>query len=193
MQGWRRRSLGQPVAAWAGPDRGGTGSAFVTVHQTHPHMGGLDRIHARLEREGLALDHPGAEDLLRAEPFALLLGVLLDQQVRAEQAFEAPARFLERFGSLHPADIAGADEGVLYEVFAAPPALHRFPRKMADAARSLAAYVAEDLEGHAGALWAGAPDAETVRRRAGDLPGFGASKAGTLVHALEVFGYRDPA
>lgn len=155
-------------------------------------MGGLKRIHARLEREGFALDHPGAEDLLRTEPSALLIAVLLDQQIRAEQAFEAPARLHERMGTLVPADLAEADEGALHDAFAAPPALHRFPRKMADATRRLAADVVARFDGDAGALWADDPDTLTLRRRAAELPGFGPSKVRTLEHALEVFGYREP-
>jgi uncharacterized HhH-GPD family protein len=94
-------------------------------------MGGLDRIESRLEAEGLALDEPAAEELLRGDANALLIGVLLDQQIRAETAFTGPYGLKQRLGHLDMRKIADMDTEALSEVFGEKPAVHRFASMMA--------------------------------------------------------------
>ena len=116
--------------------------------------------------------------LLSEDPFALLLGMLLDQQIAMETAFAGPAKIRERIGTLEPSVIAGFDADAFVEVFRTTPAVHRFPGSMAGRAQSLAEVVARDWSGDASAIWtSGSPNgAETLRRLTG-LPGFGEQTA----------------
>lgn len=153
-------------------------------------MGGLDRIESRLATEGLALDEPGAEDLLRTDPNALLIGVLLDQQIRAETAFTGPYRLKQRLGHLDMQRIAEMDADAFARVFAEKPAVHRFASMMAARTQALARYVADELAGDASTLWKDDPEDQTLAARARKLPGFGPGKVQTLQHALRLFGHR---
>ncbi|MEL6610541.1 MAG: hypothetical protein AAFQ53_00475 [Bacteroidota bacterium] len=152
-------------------------------------MGGLDRIEARLQIGDGALDEPDAERLLRSDPNAVLLAVLLDQQMRAETAFVGPYRLSERLGHLDPRRIADMDEEAFHEAFSESPAIHRFSSMMAERTRELMGAITEQLEGDGGSLWRDADD-DTIARRAKALPGYGPAKVRTLLHALELFGYR---
>lgn len=119
-----------------------------------------------------------ADALLSDDPFALLLGMLLDQQIAMEAAFAGPAKIRDRIGTLDPATIAGFDADAFVEVFRATPAVHRYPGSMAARAQTLAGVVATDWSGDASALWTtGSPDGAEILRRLKALPGFGEQKA----------------
>jgi uncharacterized HhH-GPD family protein len=132
-----------------------------------------------------------ADRLLCEDPFALLLGMLLDQQVPLEWAFAGPHRLRERLGELSPAAVAGLTPERLGAVFAERPALHRFPAAMARRAHALAVRLVEDYDGRADALWEDVDDAAELVGRLRALPGFGAEKAAIFVALLgKRFGVR---
>jgi uncharacterized HhH-GPD family protein len=115
--------------------------------------------------------------LLADDPFALLVGFALDQQVTVQQAFLGPLRLKERLGTLEPRAVADAD---LEPLFREKPAIHRFPGSMAERVRELAAAVAHEYDGDASRLWTDATDGADLRRRIGSLPGFGEMKVKSL-------------
>jgi uncharacterized HhH-GPD family protein len=115
--------------------------------------------------------------LLVEEPFALLVGFALDQQVTVQQAFLGPLRLKQRLGTLEPGAVAAAD---LEPLFREKPAIHRFPGSMAERVRELAATVAEEYGGDASRLWTEAADGADLRKRIGALPGFGEMKIKSL-------------
>jgi uncharacterized HhH-GPD family protein len=115
--------------------------------------------------------------LLADDPFALLVGFALDQQVTVQQAFLGPLRLKERLGSLDPATVAKSD---LEPLFREKPAIHRFPGSMASRVRELASTVADEYDGDASRLWTEAADGADLRRRISDLPGFGEMKVKSL-------------
>ena len=127
---------------------------------------------------------PAADELLTTNPLALLVGMLLDQQVAMETAFAGPLKIRERIGSLDAATIAGYDPDRFAEAFKTPPAVHRFPGSMAGRVQQLCAAIARDWDDDASAIWTrpaeGAtegPDGATVLARLKALPGFGDQKA----------------
>jgi uncharacterized HhH-GPD family protein len=126
----------------------------------------------------LATEEP-ADALLSTDPLALLIGMLLDQQVPMERAFVAPYRLAERLGAdrLDAATIADYDPDALSEIFATPPALHRFPGAMAARTQKLCRQLLDDYNGDAAAVWTGAEDGSDLVKRIGKLPGFGKQKA----------------
>jgi uncharacterized HhH-GPD family protein len=115
--------------------------------------------------------------LLADEPFALLVGFALDQQVTVQQAFLGPLRLKQRLGTLEPHAVAEAD---LEPLFREKPAIHRFPGSMAERVRELAATVVEDYGGDASRLWSEAADGADLRKRIAALPGFGEMKIKSL-------------
>ena len=127
---------------------------------------------------------PDADRVLSESPFALLVGMMLDQQFPMERAFAGPAKVLERFGSLDPADIAAADPEEFAALCATPPAVHRFPGSMAARMQELAAIVVERYDGHADRLWTEADSGRELLRRLQALPGFGKQKAQIFVALL---------
>ena len=118
-----------------------------------------------------------ANRLLADNPFALLVGFALDQQVTVQQAFLGPLRLKERLGTLEPRKVAKAD---LEPLFREKPAIHRFPGSMAERVRDLAETVADEYGGDASRLWTEAEDGADLRRRISDLPGFGEMKIKSL-------------
>jgi uncharacterized HhH-GPD family protein len=122
-----------------------------------------------------------ANRLLADDPFALLVGFALDQQVTVQQAFQGPLRLQQRLGTLDPATVASAD---LEPLFREKPAIHRFPGTMAERVRELAATVAEDYGGHAERVWTEAADSADLKQRIGALPGFGEMKVKSLSAVL---------
>ena len=118
--------------------------------------------------------------LLAEDPFALLVGFALDQQITVQQAFAGPLRLKQRLGTLDPAALARLDPADLEAAFRQKPAVHRFPGAMAARVQDLAAAVVDDYGGRAERVWADATDADDLRRRLGALPGFGEMKVKAL-------------
>ena len=125
-----------------------------------------------------------ADQVLTDDPFALLVGMMLDQQYPMEHAFRGPAKVLERFGTLDPARIAAADPEEFAALCATPPAIHRFPGSMAARLQELARLVSEDHDGDASRLWTQASDGRDLLKRIMALPGFGKQKAQIFVALL---------
>jgi uncharacterized HhH-GPD family protein len=121
---------------------------------------------------------PAADKLLSEDDFALLTGMLLDQQVTMESAFAGPEKIRSRVGSLKPEAIAAQDPQAFVEMFKERPAVHRFPGSMAARVQALAEAVQNEWDGDAAAIWTkGSPDGAEVLRRLKALPGFGEQKA----------------
>lgn len=121
---------------------------------------------------------PAADQLLSNDAFALLVGMLLDQQVTMESAFAGPEKIRTRIGSMAPAAIAEYDPAGFVEIFKERPSIHRFPSSMAGRVQDLAATVQGDWNGDATAIWnQDGPDGAEVLRRLKGLPGFGEQKA----------------
>ncbi|HET8879637.1 MAG TPA: HhH-GPD-type base excision DNA repair protein [Arthrobacter sp.] len=119
-----------------------------------------------------------ADRLLSDDAFALLTGMLLDQQVTMESAFAGPEKIRTRIGSMDPAAIAAYDPQEFVEMFKERPAVHRFPGSMAGRVQTLAETVQRDWNGDAATIWTqGDPDGAEVLRRLKALPGFGEQKA----------------
>jgi uncharacterized HhH-GPD family protein len=125
-----------------------------------------------------------ADRLLAEDPFALLVGFALDQQVPVSTAFVGPLKLKQRLRTLDPGRIAAADPDELEAAFREKPAIHRFPGNMARRVQELAAHVAERYGGDASRLWNDAADAADLRRRIADLPGFGEMKIKALGSVL---------
>lgn len=122
-----------------------------------------------------------ADQVLTDDPFALLVGMMLDQQYPMEHAFRGPAKVLDRFGSLDPARIAAADPEEFASLCATPPAIHRFPGSMAARLQELARIVDDEYDGRAERIWTEASDGRDLMRRVQALPGFGKQKAQIFV------------
>ena len=120
---------------------------------------------------------PAADKVLGEDPFALLVGMLLDQQYPMEHAFRGPWKILERFGTLDPGAVAAADPDEFADLCATPPAIHRYGRSMAGRVQQLAQVVLDDYAGDAESIWRQAADAEDLLARLRALPGFGDQKA----------------
>ncbi len=125
-----------------------------------------------------------ADEVLSKSSFALLTGMLLDQQFPMERAFAGPAKILDRFGSLEPAEVAAADPEQFASLCSEPPAVHRFPGSMAERVQAVARIVVEEYDGHAEQIWTGAADAQDLLRRMTSLPGFGKQKAQIFIALL---------
>jgi len=126
-------------------------------------------------------ENDDANALIAQNPFALLVGFALDQQVTVQQAFQGPLRLQERLGTLDPKTVARAD---LEPLFREKPAIHRFPGSMATRVQDLAAIVADEYGGDAARIWTEARDGADLRKRIGGLPGFGEMKIKALGSVL---------
>lgn len=120
-----------------------------------------------------------SDALLDRDPLALLVGMLLDQQIPMEHAFWAPAELARRLGrdQLDARQLAAYDPDELITVFATPRALHRYPRSMAGRVQALAAALVELYDGDVTLVWSGAADGAELLSRLVALPGFGKQKA----------------
>ena len=128
---------------------------------------------------------PEADRLLVEDPLALVIGMLLDQQVPMEWAFRGPARLKERLGgTLDCNAIAAMSEDDVVAVFQAKPALHRFPGSMGKRTYALCRYLADEYDGDAASVWTGAASGADLLTRVQALPGFGAEKAKIFVALL---------
>ena len=128
---------------------------------------------------------PDADRLLDTDPFALLVGMLLDQQVTMESAFAGPHKIARRMGGLDVRRIADADPEEFAALCAAPPAVHRYPGSMAARIQAVAGTVLTDYDGDVTRLWSdGSPDGREVLGRLKALPGFGEQKARIFLSLL---------
>ncbi|WP_328308878.1 HhH-GPD-type base excision DNA repair protein [Actinomycetospora sp. NBC_00405] len=119
-----------------------------------------------------------ADAVLSSNPLALLIGMLLDQQFPMERAFASPAMLTERLGGpLTAAGVAEYDTEALVAAFTGPPALHRYPRSMAERVQALCRTIVADWGGEVERLWTDAADGRTVLANLQSLPGFGKQKA----------------
>ncbi|MUL78104.1 HhH-GPD-type base excision DNA repair protein [Mycolicibacterium sp. CBMA 226] len=124
------------------------------------------------------VQEPSADALLESNPFALLVGMLLDQQIPMEVAFAGPKKLEDRMGGLDARAIADYNPDKFAELFAQTPAVHRFPGSMAKRVQALSQVIVDEYDGNAAALWTvGDPDGKEVLRRLKALPGFGEQKA----------------
>jgi uncharacterized HhH-GPD family protein len=126
-------------------------------------------------------DSDEANELIASDAMALLIGFALDQQVTVQQAFIGPLRLRDRVGSLDPDALAAAD---LESAFRQKPAIHRYPRKMAERVRALVVHVRDEYGGDAARVWTDAADAATLRANLAGLPGFGEMKIKALASVL---------
>ena len=121
-----------------------------------------------------------ANRLIASDPFALLVGFALDQQVTVPTAFTGPLKIKQRLGTIDPATIAATDPGRVEAAFREKPAVHRFPGAMATRVHELAATVTDEYGGDAASIWTSARDGDELRRRIAALPGFGEMKIKSL-------------
>ena len=127
---------------------------------------------------------PDADKVLTADRFALLVGMLLDQQFPMERAFAGPAKILQRFGTLDPDAIAAADPDRFAELCSRPPAIHRFPASMAARVQAVAGEIVQTYGGQVERLWEEAGSGQELLRRVSGLPGFGRQKSQIFVALL---------
>jgi len=121
---------------------------------------------------------PAADALLDSNPFALLVGMVLDQQIPLEVAFAGPKKIVDRMGGIDAAEIADYDPDKFAALCSETPAIHRFPGSMAKRIQALAQIIVDRYDGDAAALWtAGDPDGQELLKRLKALPGFGDQKA----------------
>jgi uncharacterized HhH-GPD family protein len=134
-----------------------------------------------------------ADELLARDPLALLIGLVLDQQVAVQKAFSGPLEISRRLGGLDAETIARMDPAELEETFRSRPAIHRFPGSMAERVQELCAVVADEYGGSAERIWTGAQSGKELEQRVLALPGYGPMKARTLIAILaKRFGVRPP-
>jgi uncharacterized HhH-GPD family protein len=161
------------------------GPASTTRPTSPPAGGGTTRAKAAGEAAPVAAarlclaQDAAADALLAADPFALLVGMLLDQQIPMEKAFLGPWVIASRLGAdrLAPAQLADADPEAFGAVMAGPPAVHRYHRNFAGRVQTLARHVEQTYGGDAAAIWRDVDDAAALLARLRALPGFGDQKA----------------
>jgi uncharacterized HhH-GPD family protein len=127
---------------------------------------------------------PASDAVLDEHPFALVTGMLLDQQYGMEHAFRGGHKILSRFGTLDPGAIAAADPEEFQALCSTPPAIHRFPKKFAGQVQALAALVQSRYGGDVTRMWTEAEDGADLLRRVQELPSFGRQKAQIFVALL---------
>jgi uncharacterized HhH-GPD family protein len=125
-----------------------------------------------------------ANTLIASDPFALLVGFAIDQQVPVTTAFVGPLKLKERLGTIDPKKIAKTDPGKLEQVFKESPAIHRFPGAMSTRVHELAAVVADEYGGDAAKVWEDAEDSADLKKRLAALPGFGDMKVTAISSVL---------
>jgi uncharacterized HhH-GPD family protein len=125
-----------------------------------------------------------ADQLLAADPLALLVGFALDQQVTVQKAFSGPLEIRQRLGRFDAGSIAAIDPAELDKVFRERPAIHRFPGSMAGKVQALCAFIVERYDGDASRIWREAKDGRDLQARLLELPGFGEMKARTVLAVL---------
>lgn len=118
-----------------------------------------------------------ADELLSNDPFALMVGMLLDQQYGMEHAFRGPAKIVDKLGTVDPAVIATQDPEKFADLCSTPPAIHRYARSMAGRVQQLAQVVVDDYDGDAARIWTTVGTSAELLKRLKGLPGFGDQKA----------------
>ena len=118
-----------------------------------------------------------ADALINSDPLALLIGMLLDQQVPMEWAFRGPATLLERLGSLDAVAIAEMEPDLLDIECRTKPAVHRYPSSMAKRIQALCQHIVDNYDGDASLLWGSATSGADLKQRLVSLPGYGDEKA----------------
>lgn len=118
-----------------------------------------------------------ADELLSSDPFALLVGMLLDQQYPMEHAFRGPAKIASRLGTIDPKVIAAQEPEQFADLASTPPAIHRYGRAMAGRVQQLAQVVVDEYDGDAARIWTTAGDTKELLKRLKALPGYGDQKA----------------
>jgi uncharacterized HhH-GPD family protein len=141
-----------------------------------------------------------ANQLLSSDPLALLIGMVLDQQIPLEKAFSSPYVLAQRLGHAPTAaEIAEFDPEALVAIFAKPPALHRFPKAMAARVQEVCRALVAEYDGDAARLWSDVADGKELLKRVGSLPGFGKQKSQIFVallgkqYGVEPAGWREAA
>jgi uncharacterized HhH-GPD family protein len=129
-------------------------------------------------------ENPAANELLETDPLALLIGMVLDQQVKMEKAFGGPYELKRRLGRLDVREIASMDPERLDKVFRERPALHRFPGNMARRVQAMCAAIVKDYGGDAASVWRDARDGDDLAARISKLPGFGEMKTRIMISIL---------
>jgi uncharacterized HhH-GPD family protein len=128
---------------------------------------------------------PKANELLRRNPLALVIGMVLDQQVPFEWAFSAPYELVKRLGHEPDAhELAEFDQDELVKIFTGPPALHRFPKANAKRVQDVCRLLVDRYDGDPEKLWGEAKDGRELLKRVSELPGFGRQKAQIMVALL---------
>jgi len=127
---------------------------------------------------------PAADALLVTDPLALLIGMLLDQQVPMEWAFRGPASLSARLGGLDAARIAAMSPEAIEAVFKEKPALHRYPGSMAKRTLALCRHLVDSYDGDAAEVWRGVRDPQVLLDRLRALPGYGDEKAKIMLAVL---------
>jgi uncharacterized HhH-GPD family protein len=128
--------------------------------------------------------NPESDAVLDKYPFAMLTGMMLDQQFPMERAFAGPATILDRFGTLDPDAIATADPEQFAELCSQPPAIHRFPGSMAGKVQAVAGTIVQTYDGQVERLWNEAASGQELLQRVSALPGFGRQKSQIFVALL---------
>jgi uncharacterized HhH-GPD family protein len=145
----------------------------MTATATRP---ATDRLHFTGDSE--------ADRLIASDPFALLMGFALDQQVTVQKAFSGPKELRQRLGYLDPPRIASTNPAELDRVFRDRPALHRFPGAMAKRVQALAQAITEQYGGDASRVWGEARDGADLQARLLALPSIGEMKANSIMAIL---------
>ena len=128
---------------------------------------------------------PEANELLQRSPLALVVAMILDQQIPLERAFTAPHDLVRRLGHEPDArELADYDLDALTAVFAERPALHRFPKAMAARVQEACRLLVDRYGGDPARLWTEASDGKDLLKRVAELPGFGKQKAQIFVGLL---------
>lgn len=142
-------------------------------------------VNASSARPQLCLAQEEAADRLLSEnPFALVVGMLLDQQFPMERAFAGPARLAERFGELEPVAVTAAEPQAFAALCSQTPAIHRYPGSMATRIQAVAAHVVAEHGGDTALIWQQARSGSELLTRMKALPGFGPQKAAIFVALL---------
>ncbi len=153
-------------------------SVFPPDTPTSTPSGSPPQLYTGLVPKLQLVQEPAADALLDSNPFALLVGMLLDQQVPMETAFSGPKKIADRMGGFDAGQIADYDPDKFAALCSERPAIHRFPGSMAKRIQALAQIIVDRYDGDAAALWtAGEPDGKELLRRLKGLPGFGEQKA----------------